>query len=224
MDGAPRTLPATKIDMELLGQAVELHPDAYRYERAERFGCGRRGIGEALKRLKISRKKTLSHPKADEKARCIFGDKISAYQERGGPLIYIDESGFAHDMPRIHGYAPVGERRSGGRTNAVGALYGNGLLTLSLFDGGINADVFGAWIRQDLLPKLPENSVIVMDSASFHKRRDIQELITSCGHELEFLPPYSPDLNPIEHKRAQAKALRRKHRCSVDDLFRDYKL
>ena len=134
-------------------------------------------------------------------------------------------------MPRIQGYAPVGERcsgiqdrRSGGRTNAVGALYGNRLLTLSLFDGSINTDVFSAWIKQDLLPKLPENSVIVMDNASFHKRRDIQEAVISAGHLIEYLPVYSPDLNPIEHKWAQAKALRRKHRCSVDELFRDYKL
>ena len=48
---------ATKIDMELLARDVEMYPDAYRYERAERFGCSRRGIGEALKRLKISREK-----------------------------------------------------------------------------------------------------------------------------------------------------------------------
>ena len=52
-----RNKPATKIDMDPLAQDVDLYPDAYRYERAERFGCGRRGIGEALKRLEISRKK-----------------------------------------------------------------------------------------------------------------------------------------------------------------------
>ena len=52
-----RNKPATKIDMELLEQDVGLHPDAYQYERAGRFGCSQRGIGEALKRLKISRKK-----------------------------------------------------------------------------------------------------------------------------------------------------------------------
>ena len=52
-----RNKPATKIDMELLGQDVELYPDAYQYERAERLGCSQRGIGEALKRLSISRKK-----------------------------------------------------------------------------------------------------------------------------------------------------------------------
>ncbi len=55
-----RNKPATKIDMELLERDVELYPDAYQYERAERFGCSQRGIGEALKRLKISRKKNSS--------------------------------------------------------------------------------------------------------------------------------------------------------------------
>ena len=68
-----------RIDMELLEQDAELYPDAYQYERAERFGCGRRGTGEALKRLKISRKKTLSHPKTDEKTRCIFQDRIRSF-------------------------------------------------------------------------------------------------------------------------------------------------
>ncbi|MCP4476290.1 MAG: IS630 family transposase [Gammaproteobacteria bacterium] len=143
----------------------------------------------------------------------------------------MDESGFAHDMPRIYAYAPVGDRCSGihdwqakGRTNAVGALHGNELVTVSLFDGSINSEVFHAWVKQDLLPKLPERSVVVMDNASFHKRRDIQKTVTSAGHILEYLPVYSPDLNPIERKWAQAKALRRKHRCSVDELFQRYRL
>ena len=134
-------------------------------------------------------------------------------------------------MPRTHGYTAVGERcsgvhdrRAGGRTNAVGALLGKDPPTVTLFDGAADSDVFYAWIRQDLLPKLPENSVIIMDNASFHKRRDIQEAVKAKGHILEYMPVYSPDLNPIEHKWAQAKALRRKHRCSVDELFRDHKL
>lgn len=129
-------------------------------------------------------------------------------------------------MPRTHGYAPVGERCFGqhdwnakGRINVIGALLNNELLTVTLVDGSIDADVFHAWLRHELLPELPDNSVVVMDNAAFHKRDDIQEAVTSCGHELEFLPPYSPDLNPIEHKWAQAKALRRKQRCSVDELF-----
>jgi transposase len=128
-----------------------------------------------------------------------------------GLVIFIDESGFAHDMPRTHGYAAKGKRCIGtknwsdkGRTNAIGALHGNTLLTLSLFDTTINADIFTAWVVQDLLPKLPQKSVIVMDNATFHKRADTQTLITNAGHLLLFLPPYSPDLNPIEHKWAQS--------------------
>ncbi|MGJ3494312.1 transposase, partial [Piscirickettsia salmonis] len=76
-----------------------------------------------------------------------------------------------------------------------------------------------AWLVEDLLPKLPNHSVIVMDNATFHKRSDITQAIQERGHILEYLPPYSPDLNPIEQKWAQAKSIRRKYRCSTDELF-----
>ena len=129
-------------------------------------------------------------------------------------------------MPRTHGYAPVGKRCIGrhdrnakGRINVIGALLNNKLLNVNPVNGGIDSDVVYAWFRYELLPDLPDNSVVVMDNATFHKRDDIQQAITSRGHELEFLPPYSPDLNPVEQKWAQAKALRRKQRCSVEELF-----
>jgi transposase len=129
-------------------------------------------------------------------------------------------------MPRTHGYAPIGERCVGkhdwhakGRTNVIGALLATTRLTVTLFTGTINADVFFAWLSQDLLPKLPPNSVIVMDNAPFHKRTDSQQLIEQAGHLLAFLPPYSPDLNPIEHKWAQSKARRRQKNCSVEEVF-----
>ena len=100
-------------------------------------------------------------------------------------------------MPRIYGYAPVGERcrgehdrRAGGRINAVGALQGTELLTVSLVDGSINSDVFYAWVRKELLPGLTERCVIIMDNAAFHKRQDIQDAITSNGHLIEYLPVY----------------------------------
>lgn len=134
-------------------------------------------------------------------------------------------------MPRTHGYAPSGERCFGqhdwhakGRTHAIGALVGTCLLTVCLFSGNINSEVFLAWLTQDLLPKVPEQCVMVMDNASFHKSDNIQKAIRDAGHSLEYLPAYSPDLNPIEHKWAQAKALRRRFLCSVDELFRDYLL
>lgn len=58
-----------------------------------------------------------------------------------------------------------------------------------------------------------------MDNASFHKNETLLALIKAKGHIVEFLPPYSPDLNPIEQKWAEKKAYRRKHRCSVEDCY-----
>ena len=95
-------------------------------------------------------------------------------------------------------------------------------LTASLFQCNINSDVFHAWTEQDLLPKLPKDAVIVMDNATFHKRQDTQEMIEKKGFILEYLPPYSPDLNPIEQKWAQAKAIRRRNNCSILELFRNH--
>ena len=159
----------------------------------------------------------------------MFEEKIANYQSAKRSLVYLDESGFALDMPRAHGYSAIGQRCFGqqdwqakGRINVIGALQGHQLLTTGLFESNINSDVFHAWITQDLLPKLSQATVIVMDNATFHKRQDIQLSIQQAGHTLEYLPAYSPDLNPIEHTWAQAKALRKKYRCNVDDLFKNY--
>ena len=145
--------------------------------------------------------------------------------------MFLDESGFSHDMPRTHGYAPRGQRCCGqqdwgakGRTNVIGALLGGVLLTVSLFQTTINTDVFNGWVEQDLLPQLPPQSVVIMDNATFHKSQDMQEMLQKAGHTLLYLPPYSPDLNPIEHKWAQAKAYRRRFGCSINDLFQNHHL
>jgi transposase len=148
------------------------------------------------------------------------------YELQGRNIIYLDESGFAVDMPRTHGYSQKGVRcygkrdwHSRGRLNVVGAIIGFIFLTVCIFDSNINSDVFYAWLTKDLLPKAPNESVIVMDNATFHKRDDMVEAIKSHGHILEYLPPYCPDLNPIEHKWAQAKNVRRNLQCSVMDIF-----
>ena len=107
-----------------------------------------------------------------------------------------------------------------GRVNVIGALLGKLILTACLFHCTVDADVFHGWMTQDLLPKAPENTVIVMDNASIHKRKDICNAIQDAGHTLEFMPTYSPDLNPIEHKWAELKAKRRKLQCSTENLFK----
>ncbi len=171
-------------------------------------------------------KKTLYHPKADEVLRGAFLRKIEKYTREGRVIVYLDESGFAHDMPRTHGYSTRGERCYGvqdwharGRVNVIGAIINNHLLTVCLFDCNIDSDVFYAWLTEDLIPQLPPNSVVVMDNAMFHKRLDMKQALEDAEHTLLYLPPYSPDLNPIEHKWGQAKAVRKQKRCSVSDLF-----
>ena len=107
-------------------------------------------------------------------------------------------------MPRNYGYAFKGHRSYGkhdwgarSRTNLIGALLGKELLAVNLFEQNINGEVFSNWIKDDLIPKLGTKSVIVMDNASFHKGKDMQAEIKKAGHILEYLPSYSPDLNPI---------------------------
>jgi hypothetical protein len=103
-----------------------------------------------LKGLAISRKKkTFSHPKADNDKRIAFSNRIKEYEKEGKTIVYIDESGFSHDMPRSHGYAPCGQRCFGKRdwgakrrTNVIGALVGKLLLTVCLFESTINTLVF----------------------------------------------------------------------------------
>ena len=155
-------------------------------------------------------------------------EKIQGYKQAGKPIVYLDESGFAKDMPRTHGYSKRGTRCYGkhdwharGRVNVIGAMNASqkGLMTLGLFETTINSDVFFAWLTQDLLPKMPRQAVMVMDNARFHKRADIIQAIHQQAIILEYLPPYSPDLNPIEHQWAKAKAIRRQKRCGIDELF-----
>jgi hypothetical protein len=171
-------------------------------------------------------KKTLFHPKADEALREKFLEIVAEHLQEKRTIVYLDESGFACDMPRTHGYSVKGKRCFGkhdwhakGRVNVIGAIVDNQLLSICLFETTIDSDVFFAWLTQDLILKLPEESVVVMDNATFHKRADMREALETAGHTLLYLPPYSPDLNPIEHKWAQAKAIRRQLGCSTFELF-----
>ena len=135
------------------------------------------------------------------------------------------------DALRDRGYSLKGQRcyaskdwHAKGRINAIGAITNFKLFNVCLFDSYINADIFYAWLTQELLPNTPKNAVIVLDNATFHKRSDALQAMEQAGHILEFLPPYSPDLNPIEKKWAQAKAIRRKFNYTPEQLFLHAKL
>lgn len=132
-------------------------------------------------------------------------------------------------MSRTYGYSFKGTRCFGthdwgakGRTNVIGALCAGFLLTATLFETTINAKIFDAWVIKDLIPKLASKSVVIMDNAAFHKSDQMKKALNEAGHTLLYLPPYSPDLNLIEHTWARAKHIRRTTQCSIDDLFTSY--
>ena len=104
-----RNKPATKINMDGLEKDIERHPDDYQWEPGKRLGVTQSAIHYALQRLGVSYK-TLQHPKTNQQARINFQQKIKAYQQAGNPIVYLDESGFAQDMPRTHGYSKKGTR------------------------------------------------------------------------------------------------------------------
>ena len=140
-------------------------------------------------------------------------------------MVYIDESGFRKDWIRRYGYSLRGQRcyaehdwHGKNQVNAIGAVYENKLFAVGLFEHSINTDIFKAWVEQTLLPELPKNSVVVMDNAAFHKSSEIADLLKKNGHRILWLPPYSPDLNPIEHKWAWIKSIRNKLRLNNIDL------
>jgi isftu1 transposase len=127
----------------------------------------------------------------------------------------MDESGFDLNMIKEYGWNQKGKRlhgeRSGNRTGkrvTVISAYCNStkkLIAPIYFKGNTDTESFNYWLEEHLLPTLPKGKTIIMDNASFHKSEKTKELIERAGCHLLFLPPYSPDYNPIEQKWAHVK-------------------
>lgn len=143
-------------------------------------------------------------------------------------MIFIDETWTKTNMTRLCGRAPVGQRLIDKTphghwktTTLIAALGIEGVRCSTLVDGPIDGDVFESFVAQVLVPELRRGDVVVLDNLSSHKRDRTRELIEAVGAELVFLPPYSPDLNPIEMVFAKVKQLLRSLACrSVETLWR----
>ena len=94
-------------------------------------------------------------------------------------------------------------------TTLIAALGVRGIRCSTVVDGAVNADIFESFVEHVLVPELRPGDVVIMDNLSSHKRVRTRELIEAAGAELEFLPPYSPDLNPIEMVFSKLKQLLR---------------
>jgi transposase len=129
-------------------------------------------------------------------------------------------------MTRLRGRSPVGQRLvekiphgHWKTTTLIAALGISGVHCSSVVDGAVNADLFEAFVQQVLAPQLRPGDVVVMDNLSSHKRARTRELIQAAGATVLFLPPYSPDLNPIEMIFAKVKQLLRSLACRTREAL-----
>jgi transposase len=148
-----------------------------------------------------------------------FRARWRAHQHRLDPkrLIFIDETWVKTNMTRTCGWSPQGKRLIAhvphGHWKTLTFLAGlrhDGIIAPFVLDGPINGEAFTAWVRHCLVPALAPGDVVIADNLGSHKGLPARQLIRSTGAHLLFLPPYSPDLNPIEMMFAKLKTLTRK--------------
>ena len=132
-------------------------------------------------------------------------------------LVFIDETGATTKMARLRGRAPQGERCRAAiphghwkTTTFTAGLRRDRLAAPMLLDGPMDGDAFLAYVEKVLVPELAPGDIVVMDNLPAHKVSGVEQAITAAGARLLYLPPYSPDFNPIEQAFAKLKALLRK--------------
>jgi transposase len=142
-------------------------------------------------------------------------------------LVFVDETGASTKMARFRGRAKRGQRCRAPvphghwkTTTFTAALRLSGLTAPMVLDGPMNGDAFLAYIEQVLTPTLERGDVVVMDNLPAHRRAGVRVAIEAGGARLRFLPPYSPDFNPIENAFAKLKAILRKVAArTIDNLW-----
>ena len=131
-------------------------------------------------------------------------------------LVFIDETWATTNMVRRYGRAPRGRRLVASvphghwkTSTFLAALRVDALTAPCLIDGAVNGDIFRAYVEQVLVATLRPGDIVIMDNLSSHKVAGVREAIEAAGARLLYLPPYSPDLNPIEQVFAKLKAILR---------------
>ena len=153
-----------------------------------------------------------------------FDDQLGLDPEQ---LVFVDETGASTNLARRYGRCRRGGRLRVGLPHGhhktitfVSGLRRSGLVAPRAFDGAMNAERFEAWLRDHLGPTLRRGDVVIMDNLSSHKSERVKQILASFGATALYLPPYSPDLNPIEKAYAKLKAhLRKLAERSVSGLM-----
>jgi transposase len=142
--------------------------------------------------------------------------------------VFIDETWASTNMTRRYGRSRRGERCLGAvphghwmTSTFLAALRQDRVVAPCVIDGAVNGEIFRAWVEQCLAPTLRPGDIVVMDNLAAHKVTGIRAAIETTGADLLYLPPYSPDLNPIEQLFAKVKALLRKAEARTLDTLID---
>ena len=149
-------------------------------------------------------------------------------RERPHRLVFLDETSTTTKMTRLRGRAPCGERLLAdapfghwGSQTFVAGLRCDELIAPWVIDGAMNRAIFETYVETQLAPCLTPGDVVILDNLSAHKSQASQTLLKAQGNWLLFLPPYSPDLNPIEMAFSKLKAHLRRHKArTLNDLWR----
>jgi transposase len=129
-------------------------------------------------------------------------------------LVFIDETWAKTNMTRLRGRAPIGQRLVAKvphghwkTTTLIAALDHRGMRCATTVDGAINQDIFESFVEKVLVPRLKPGDLVILDNLSSHKGIRVKELIQAAGADVVYLPPYSPNFNPIENAFAKLKQL-----------------
>jgi len=129
----------------------------------------------------------------------------------------VDESGANTKLTRLYGRAPVGQRLVGRQpqghyqtTTLIAGIRLDGPCAPWVFEGAMDGELFLAWVRQGLAPTLQPEDVVIMDNLATHKVAGVRQAIEAVGARLLYLPPYSPDFNPIENLWSKVKSILRR--------------
>ena len=151
-----------------------------------------------------TKKKTARYYEQDPKKVKEYLEKIRNIPQ--DKIVYIDETGIEKCLSRKYGRSQKGTRVYGKvyghkfeRTNIVAAQRGSQIIAPLQYKGMMHAEFFEGWFEQELIPLLTDNEVVIMDNASFHRKNCLNDIAQKYGIKIIFLPPYSPELNPIEH-------------------------
>ena len=171
-------------------------------------GEPRRGLALCAQGGADGQKKTLVASEQERPDVARFRRRWMAHQHRIAPerLIFVDETWIKTNMTRTRGWSQRGTRLVAKVPHGhwktltfIGGLRPNGVVAPCVFDGPINGAMFTAWVEQSLVPSLKPRDIVVVDNLSSHKTPQARDAIRRAGAHLLFLPPYSPDLNPIEN-------------------------